>query len=353
VAKLKFEDENKVYNNLKIIKKVEPRITPAGNRETRVQVECLVCRSVKEIAWHKVKSGTAKSCGCIAEGRRKNITNLKSGMLTAIKPTEDRKSKSVLWECSCDCGQSRKLSVSEFCSGQYTSCGCQPRKGVYKDLKGKVFGRLTVIEPVGKNKAGQYIWKSFCSCGNEHIVAGTSLIEGQTKSCGCLAKDVKGKASTTHGKSRTPEYHAWKNALYRCTKPNNKKYKDYGGRGIKMCDRWSEPLPSGFLNFLEDMGSCNGLTLERLDVDGDYSPSNCIWTDRYQQSYNTRIQSTNTSGFTGVSQLKDGRWQSYINHKGKRYSLGYYDTLEQAVEVRKNAELKYYGKLKHERLKNE
>lgn len=353
MTRLKFNDEGKVYNNLKIIKKVEPRITPSGDKETRVEVECLVCGTLKSVAWHKVKKGVTKSCGCVAEGRRKDITGFQYGMLTAKEPTEERKGKGILWKCLCECGQSRQLLVSEFQSGKYTSCGCQPRKGTPKDLKGEIFGRLMAVEPVGKNNAGQYIWKCLCSCGNEHTVTGTALVEGATKSCGCLAKEVCGKASLTHGMSHSPEYHAWKNALYRCTKPFNAAYSDYGGRGIQVCERWSEPLPVGFLNFLEDMGPSNGLTLERVDVNGNYSPENCIWADTYQQGYNTRMHSSNTSGVTGVSELKDGRWQAYINYLGKRYPLGYHNTFEQAVKARQDAELKYYGKLKQERYTND
>lgn len=346
MTRLQFNDEGKVYNSLKIIRKVAPRITSSGNKETRVEVECLACGTYKEVAWSKVKSGHTKSCGCIAEGRRKDITGTRFGSLVAQFSLNKKKKGSFLWECVCDCGNTKELTVSELNGGGYQSCGCLQNQGSPRDLKGQVFGRLTALESIGKNTAGQYIWSCSCSCGNTHNVTGTNLIEGNTKSCGCYAAEVCGKTSITHGMSHTQEYHAWKNALYRCTKPSNKSYKDYGGRGIKVCARWSEPLPVGFLNFLEDMGSCNDLTLEREDVNGDYCPDNCVWADMYTQGFNTRMHSTNTSGVTGVSQMKDGRWQSYINHMGKRIPLGYYNTFESAVSVRKSAELHYHGKNK-------
>lgn len=346
MTRLKFNDEGKIYNNLKIIKEAPSRINSGGNKETRVEVECLVCGTHKEVTWSKVKSGHTKSCGCISEGRRKDIAGQRFGSLVAVQSLNKKKKSSILWVCKCDCGGTKELTVSELVSGSYQSCGCLQHKGTPRDLRGQIFGRLTAIEPIGTNSAGQYIWKCSCGCGNTHQVTGTSLIEGATQSCGCYAKEVCGKSSLTHGMSSAPEYHAWKNALYRCTKSSNKAYKNYGGRGIEMCDRWSEPLPTGFLNFLEDMGSCNGLTLERVDVNGNYSPDNCIWADVYTQGFNTRMHSSNTSGVTGVSELKSGRWQAYINYLGKRIPLGYHDTFESAVSARKSAELQYYGKNK-------
>lgn len=346
MTRLKFTDEGRVYNKLKIVKQVAPRINSAGNKETRVEVECLACGTHKEVAWSKVKSGHTKSCGCTAESRRKDITNQRFGSLVAIESTGVKKKGSFLWRCKCDCGNTKDVSVSDLGMGKCQSCGCLQNKGTPKDIKGKLFGRLTAEEPVGKNKAGQYIWRCSCSCGNSHTTTGTSLIQGHTKSCGCYATEVCGKAAITHGMSHTAEYQAWKNALYRCTKPSDASYSDYGGRGIKMCSRWSEPLPKGFLNFFEDMGNSNGLTLERVDVNGNYSPENCVWADVYTQGFNTRMHSTNTSGVTGVSELKNGRWQAYINHLGKRIPLGYHDTFESAVLARKAAELRYYGKNK-------
>lgn len=346
MTRLKFNDEGKIYNSLKIIKEAPSIINSSGNKQTMVEVECLVCSKVKVVRWSKVKSGHTKSCGCVSIGRRKDITGERFGKLTVVSSLGEKSRGSFLWNCLCDCGNTKQVTVSVLNQGKVSSCGCEPRKGTPRDLTGQTFGRLTALEPVNKTKSGNYIWNCSCSCGNLHSAASSALVEGTTKSCGCYAKEISGKASLTHGMSRTPEYGAWKNAVARCTNPSNPNYYNYGGRGICVCERWLEPSPQGFLNFIEDMGESNGLTLERIQVNGNYSPDNCEWADRYNQSYNTRMHKTNTSGVTGVSKGRRGNWQSYINFQGKRIVLGEYKTFDQAVSARKAAEIEYYGKNK-------
>lgn len=344
LTRLKFNDEGKIYNHLKILSKAEPRINKSGNKESRVNVECLLCGTTKNLSWSKVKSGWTKTCGCASLGKRKDITGERFGMLTTVRCLNEVKDGSVLWECLCDCGTVKNYTVSVLTS--VNSCGCMQHQGRPLDLKDKIFGRLTAVESVGKNKAGQYIWKRICECGNEHTTTGTSLIENHTKSCGCLSRESLLTRSKTHGWANTPEYGAWKNAISRCTDPANPQYENYGGRGIKMCDRWMEPSPLGILNFIEDMGPCNNLTLDRIDVNGDYEPDNCRRTDYYTQSYNTRMFKNNTSGRTGVSQMKDGRWQAYITNKCVREALGVFINFEDAVRAREEAEVRFHGKVK-------
>lgn len=342
MTRLKFNDEGKVYNHLKILRQADPKINKAGNKESRVEVECLLCGTLKNMSWSKVKSGWTKTCGCTFFGARKDITSQRFGKLVAVESLHITKSGSVLWKCVCDCGNETNLTVSNLSSGGFQSCGCMQNQGKPLDLRGQVFARLTALEPVGKNNAGQYIWKCLCECGSEHTVAGTALVEGHTKSCGCYARDVAGLATRKHGQSRTPEYGAWKNAVSRCSNTANKQYDCYGGRGIQVCDRWL----NSFERFYEDMGESGGLTLERVNVNGNYEPSNCTWADTYDQAYNTRMFKSNTSGRTGVSETKDGRWQAYIDNKGTRYALGHFKSFESAVAAREAAEIKYHGKTK-------
>lgn len=347
MVKLVFKDEGKVYNNLKIIAKVDPLVRANGDKISRVSAECLCCGTIKEYIWSKIREGRTKSCGCVSLGRRRDLTGERIGKLVAVSSTGIRKHGSILWDFICDCGGTHQLTVSQFTSGHSTSCGCMQYLGTPKDLTDQVFGRLTVLRYAEeKTSSGNYKWVCSCSCGKQTVVNSTGLVQGTTTSCGCYADEVRGKASLIHGMTRTSEYGAWKNAISRCYNPDNKKYHDYGGRGIDVCDEWHQIAEVGFVKFYEDMGPSNGLTLERVNVNLGYSKENCIWDNRYNQGYNQRMQSGNTSGKTGVSENKDGTWQSYINFEGKRYPLGEYVTFEAAKLAREAAEIKFYGKLK-------
>lgn len=164
-----------------------------------------------------------------------------------------------------------------------------------EDLVGKKFGRLTVLS-FDRSEGGYSFWRCICECGNEKVVRAGNLRQGTVKSCGCLAKEAQLKRGLTsgigdktrkHGGFGTKLYGVWASMIRRCENKNQKYYPDYGGRGIKVCQEWRNDFAS-FRDWANESGYCEGLTIDRIDVNGDYEPSNCRWVTMSVQSLNKR-----------------------------------------------------------------
>lgn len=212
------------------------------------------------------------------------------------------------------------------------------------DLTGYTYGELTVLYESERSKNNHRKWMCRCSCGREVIVFQNNLVRRPNIRCTDCAKALQNKGNMWRSMRNVYE-----GMIGRCYQETDKdRYSYYGGRGIKVCDRWLEKDGKGFENFYEDMGDRpEGYTLDRLDFNGDYCKENCRWVDSSVQAFNTRMNVNNTSGRTGVSFNKQlCKWEAYISVKCEFIKLGYFADFHEACNVRSEAELKHYGKIK-------
>lgn len=188
------------------------------------------------------------------------------------------------------------------------------------DLTGQVFERLVVKERtkfLNSEGAPRYGWLCECSCGQQIVVSGADLRKAHTRSCGCLQRELVSQRATKHGETRgglplrTKEYRTWKSIKHRCYNPRDKAYRHYGGRGISMSEAWRKD----FSLFLADMGRCpEGMSIDRIDSNGNYEKSNCRWVDWKTQCRNKRNTRRITINGTTLS-IYD--WADRVGLKGQ------------------------------------
>lgn len=161
-------------------------------------------------------------------------------------------------------------------------------RGCREDLTGQKFGRLTVVALDHRDNTYKGFWLCECDCTehNRVIVYGGNLKSGCTRSCGCLARERAVETNTKHGHSRTRLYHTWQHIVQRCENKNDKDYSNYGGRGVSVYDKWHDF--EEFRNWSLNNGYNDNLSIDRKDVNADYSPENCRWTDSIVQQNNKR-----------------------------------------------------------------
>ena len=222
----------------------------------------------------KIKNGAVRSCGCLRnEHQFKELTGRRFGKLTALRRLDEKRGRnnSYLWLCRCDCGNEITVNTNSLLRGSYTSCGCGKRERLEKtakDAAGQRFGRLTALRPTRRRMNESVVWLCRCDCGREAEVPYSSLVSGNTRSCGCLKSE--------------------------------------------------QPGPPEYMHYID--GTC----VEMLE--------------------SRKLRKDNTSGSTGVQYHgRSGKWVARITFKGKTYSLGRHEKLEDAVQARKEAENRLFG----------
>ena len=211
-----------------------------------------------------------------------------------------------------------------------------------KKLVGRRFGRLLVIEKVDSvNYRSRFLCR--CDCGNEKLVLGQSLLNGHVRSCGCLLSERSRERITSYNESIGNELHAetktrlfaiWEGIKTRCFKETHHSYKNYGGRGVSMCDEWRNSFIA-FRDWSMANGYSDSLSIDRIDPRGDYCPENCRWADNITQGRNKDFKPRGSVGVVGVSfNKRSNKFVAYLNGK----HLGTFVTLEDAKKAREDAE---------------
>lgn len=322
-------------------------------------------------------------------GKHISIVGQQIGNWLVLEEVGKDKKSNYQYKCECQCkNKTIRIKTKDQIINSPKCINCRNDNKEKYNYKGKQFNKLIVIsDPIRINNETFYDCK--CICGNEEIIRKnrSALKYNHKCHCGCENNSIR------HGESNTRVYGIWSSMNYRCSShANEDDYKCYYGRGIRVCKEWNKDNPQGYSQFKEwafNNGYDENLSIERIDVNGNYCPENCTWIPLNKQALNkqntiylnineeiislndyasdkkinkstilhrykngtseeellSETKLNNTSGVTGVSKnANKKRWRAYITINKKRIHLGTFDLFEDAVNARKEAEEKYYNK---------
>lgn len=250
------------------------------------------CGNTAIVAYTSMCTGHTTSCGCYnreqSSADHDSRIGQKFNMLTILS-FDHKSGKHIYYRCRCDCGNEKVIRYDSLKDGSIKSCGClQSNRVSQKDLShiGETWGRMTIIAFDHTDRTYNKWYRTRCQCGNEKVVTYGSLKHGQVVSCGCYSREIH----TKHGMSHDRLYTIWRGMRDRCNRSEDPRYPRYGGRGIKVCDLWNsaETGFDAFYSWSMSHGYAEDLSIDRIDNDGNYDPTNCRWTTSLVQMNNTR-----------------------------------------------------------------
>ncbi|MBO5484350.1 MAG: HNH endonuclease [Lachnospiraceae bacterium] len=333
----------------------------SGNRYGRLAVksyvgnekwECLCdCGNITFARGGNLRGGITKSCGCLskevqeikAQENATDIVGRKFGNLTveSLESTKDR-----MYKCRCVCGNYRMIKRRYLLDGSAKSCGCKN----IKDMTGMKFGRLQVLRQNGLSKKGEAVWECKCNCGNVVNVAGYQLRSGNVSSCGCLHREVSHIIHKKYNNYRAVENYVEvllpNNQIMKCDEEDWYLWKEHywrvGNNGYACSNAFEED--KGTIYFHQLVIDCpDGMVRDHINRDRlDNRRCNLRIVSPRRNSLNSGMNKNNTSGVKGVYRSRN-KWVAQIVSNGKNHYLGSYDSIEEASDVRRKAEIEYFG----------